>query len=168
MEKQAVKKVSDSLTEQVHLIMPPPFERRRPGLGGMLLQWIDEVAGVVAKRHSGCQNVTTAAIDNLQFKAVHLCRRSGGADWQGDLHRKNIHGSPCGYVCGKQPGDAKTGQQGVFLSWWESIEEDKPIPVPALLVETESGAGPSGKGRLREKNTVCCGAGTDFDGKGCI
>lgn len=36
--------------------------------GGQLVEWIDVVASVVARRHSGC-NVTTAAIDNLQFKA---------------------------------------------------------------------------------------------------
>ena len=27
-----------------------------------------EIAGIVAKRHSGCNNVTTAAIDHLDFK----------------------------------------------------------------------------------------------------
>jgi acyl-CoA hydrolase len=35
--------------------------------GGQLVEWIDVVASVVARRHSGC-NITTAAIDNLQFK----------------------------------------------------------------------------------------------------
>ena len=37
--------------------------------GGKLMEWIDVVAGVVARRHSG-REVTTAAIDNLQFKAA--------------------------------------------------------------------------------------------------
>ena len=32
-----------------------------------LVSWIDEVAGTAAIRHCGCR-VTTAAIDNLQFK----------------------------------------------------------------------------------------------------
>lgn len=31
------------------------------------MQWVDEVAAVVARRHSGC-NVTTASIDSLDFK----------------------------------------------------------------------------------------------------
>ena len=35
--------------------------------GGRLMEWIDVVAAVVARRHSGCQ-VTTAAIDSLQFR----------------------------------------------------------------------------------------------------
>jgi len=34
--------------------------------GGKLMEWIDVVAGVTARRHSG-KNVTTAAVDNLRF-----------------------------------------------------------------------------------------------------
>ena len=36
--------------------------------GGRLLEWIDIVAAITARRHCG-HNVTTAAIDNLQFRA---------------------------------------------------------------------------------------------------
>lgn len=61
------KRVSDSLTEQIQLLMPPHINGNGRLFGGMLMQWIDVVAGVVAKRHSEC-NVITAAIDNLQFK----------------------------------------------------------------------------------------------------
>ena len=35
--------------------------------GGQLVEWIDVVAAVVARRHAQCE-VTTAEIDNLQFK----------------------------------------------------------------------------------------------------
>lgn len=62
------KRVSDSITEQVQIIMPIHINGADRLFGGQLVQWIDVVAGVVARRHSGC-NVTTAAIDNLQFKA---------------------------------------------------------------------------------------------------
>ncbi|MDY3918909.1 MAG: acyl-CoA thioesterase [Candidatus Limivivens sp.] len=64
------KHMEDSRTEQVHLVMPSHLNGGGRLFGGMLLQWIDEVAGVVAKRHSGQINVTTAAIDNLQFKSA--------------------------------------------------------------------------------------------------
>lgn len=36
--------------------------------GGRLMEWIDETAGLAALRHSCC-TVTTAEVDNLQFKA---------------------------------------------------------------------------------------------------
>ena len=36
--------------------------------GGQLLAWIDETAGIVAKRHAE-MNVVTVAVDNMYFKA---------------------------------------------------------------------------------------------------
>ena len=35
--------------------------------GGQLVAWIDVIGGIAARRHCGCA-VTTAAIDNLQFR----------------------------------------------------------------------------------------------------
>ena len=62
------KKVSDSFTEQQYLVRPKDINHYGRLFGGQLLSWIDEVAGIVAIRHSNAI-VTTAAIDNLQFKA---------------------------------------------------------------------------------------------------
>ncbi len=62
------KHVSDSKTEQIQILMPEHINGAGRLFGGQLVEWIDVVAGVVARRHSGC-NITTAAIDNLQFKA---------------------------------------------------------------------------------------------------
>ena len=62
------KRVEDSLTEQQYLICPAHINHYGRLFGGNLLQWIDELAGIVAIRHCG-SIVTTAAIDNLQFKA---------------------------------------------------------------------------------------------------
>ena len=63
-----IKKISDSLTEQQYLIRPAYINHYGRLFGGQLLKWIDELAGIVATRHSGA-TVTTAAIDNLQFQA---------------------------------------------------------------------------------------------------
>ena len=56
------------MTEQQYLIRPSHINHYGRLFGGQLLYWIDELAGIVAIRHSGA-TVTTAAIDNLQFKA---------------------------------------------------------------------------------------------------
>lgn len=61
------KRVEESLTEQIQILMPQHINGVGRLFGGRLVEWIDIVAGVVARRHSEC-NVTTAAIDNLQFK----------------------------------------------------------------------------------------------------
>ena len=62
------KKIEDSLTEQQYLICPAHINHYGRLFGGQLLKWIDELAGIVAIRHCG-GTVTTAAIDNLQFRA---------------------------------------------------------------------------------------------------
>lgn len=62
------KKREDSLTEQQYLILPAHINHYGRLFGGQLLKWIDELAGIVAIRHCG-NTVTTAAIDNLQFRA---------------------------------------------------------------------------------------------------
>jgi len=61
------KRVEDSITEHVQLLMPSHINGSGRLFGGRLLEWIDMVGGVTARRHSEC-DVITAAIDNLQFK----------------------------------------------------------------------------------------------------
>ncbi|MBQ1311474.1 MAG: acyl-CoA thioesterase [Blautia sp.] len=59
--------VAFSQVENVYLIRYENINSTGRLFGGQLISWIDEVAGVVAMRHSGL-NVTTASIDNLTFK----------------------------------------------------------------------------------------------------
>ena len=63
-----IKRVADSVTEQQYLVCPTHINHYGRLFGGNLLKWIDELAGIVAIRHSN-GIVTTAAIDNLQFHA---------------------------------------------------------------------------------------------------
>ena len=60
--------VSQSRTEQVHIVMPGDCNQYFRLFGGQLVQWIDTVAAVAARRHSGTA-VTTASIDRLDFLA---------------------------------------------------------------------------------------------------
>ena len=68
-ETRPMKTVAESRTEQVQILLPEHINGYDRLFGGQLMQWIDVVAAVVARRHSHC-NVTTASIDNLQFKAA--------------------------------------------------------------------------------------------------
>ena len=61
------RKVSESYTEQVYIIRSQHINSYGRLFGGYLMQWMDEVAGVVARRH--CKTtVTTASVDNFSFK----------------------------------------------------------------------------------------------------
>ena len=65
---RTTKKVSESQTQQQYILRPAHINPYGRLFGAQLLKWIDEVAGIVAVRHANAI-VTTAAIDNLQFKA---------------------------------------------------------------------------------------------------
>lgn len=103
------KRVDDSRTETYHLVRPSDLNGANRLFGGVLMQWIDEVAGIVAKRHS-MTNVTTASVDNLTFlqgayqdelviikgkvtwvgrTSMEICVDSYVENHQGELHRIN-------------------------------------------------------------------------------
>lgn len=63
-----VKRLSESYTEQVQIVMPGDTNGYGRLFGGRLVEWIDIVAAVVARRHAG-REVTTVSIDDLHFKA---------------------------------------------------------------------------------------------------
>ncbi len=63
---QREKTVAQSRTEQVHIIMPGDVNSSFRLFGGLLMQWIDVVAAVVARRHAD-REVLTAAVDHLSF-----------------------------------------------------------------------------------------------------
>ena len=70
-EGDIVKK-SDSYTESCHFLMHQHLNGAGRLFGGILMQWIDETAGVVARHHCNA-HLVTACIDNLIFKeGAHL------------------------------------------------------------------------------------------------
>ena len=52
VQERRKKTVEASMTEQVHLIMQQHLNGGGRLFGGALMQWLDEVAGVVAMRHA--------------------------------------------------------------------------------------------------------------------
>jgi len=130
-----VKKASDSLTEQQYLICPAHINNYGRLFGGNLLKWIDELAGIVAIRHSGA-TVTTAAIDNLQFKAPafsgDLVVLEGRVTYVGrssmeirvDTFREALDGT-------------RTMINRAYIDMVSINEKGEPIEVPGLLIENE-------------------------------
>ena len=60
------KTVKEACVETVHLVHPGNLNAAGRIYGGTLMSWIDDVAVLVAKRHTG-MSVTTASVDNLKF-----------------------------------------------------------------------------------------------------
>ena len=66
-----MKRVCDSYAEQVQILTQSNLNGYNRLFGGQLMEWIDIVAAVVARRHSGC-NVTTAVVNTIPFFSIFL------------------------------------------------------------------------------------------------
>lgn len=62
-----VKTPADSRTEATHLLRHEDINGYGRLFGGRLMEWIDDAAGIAAKRHCGTA-ITTACIDTLDFR----------------------------------------------------------------------------------------------------
>lgn len=131
-----VKPVSLSRAEQVHIIMPADVNGSYTLFGGALMQWIDVVAGVVSRRHSGMET-RTAAVDHLEFLAPAYIN-----DTVTLLGRVTCVGSTSMEVCVDtyvehlgRPHE-RTLVNRAYLIMVAIGPDGKPAPVPRLLAET--------------------------------
>lgn len=88
-----MKRVEDSRTENTYLIMNKHINSYGRLFGGVLMQWIDEMAGIVAHRHAGTI-VTTACCGQPEFQSRCLSGKYRCSDRKDDLCRQNFYGSP--------------------------------------------------------------------------
>lgn len=128
------KRVSDSVAETVHIVRPNHLNGANRLFGGILMQWIDEVAGIVAKRHA-MRNVITASIDNLRFikgayqnEMVVIVGKltyvgSTSMEVRVDTYVENRAG-------------IRTPINRAYFVMVALDDNDKPVPVPKLIVET--------------------------------
>lgn len=129
------KRVSDSVTEQVHILTQGSLNGYQRLFGGQLMSWIDIVAAVVARRHSG-MNVTTAAIDMLEFKAPAYANDTvlivGKLTYVG---RSSMEVKVTVYV------EELNGNRKLINTAYVIMvaldENEKPAEVPRLILETE-------------------------------
>jgi len=129
------KTVDDSRVETVHIVRPNHLNGANRLFGGILMQWIDEVAGIVAKRHSMC-NVTTASVDNLTF--LHGAYQNdmivirGKLTWVGNSSME---------VCVDTYVETLDGQRdrinNAHFMMVALDENNKPVQVPRLTLQTE-------------------------------
>ena len=129
------KTVSESLAETIHIVRPNDLNGANRLFGGILMQWIDEVAAIVAKRHSN-SNVTTASVDNLTFLQGafldDLVVIKGKMTWVGNSSMEVCVDT---FVENSQ-GERKRINNAHFMII--ALDENgKPMRVPRLKLETE-------------------------------
>ncbi len=137
-EIRDAKSVAHSRAEQVHIIMPMDVNASFQLFGGLLMQWIDVVAAVVARRHCGCE-VITAAVDHLEFLAS-----AGLNDVLLLLGRMTYAGRTSMEVCVEtfveQPENGGTRQlvNRAYVTMVALDQQRKPAVVPRLLPKTNA------------------------------
>ena len=152
MEREIERTVSDSRVETVHMVRPNHMNAAGRLFGGQLMQWLDEVAGLVAKRHIR-GNVITASVDNLRF--IH------GA-YQGEMvviigKATYVGNSSMEVRVDTYVEDAEGIRRPINRAYFCMValdENDKPVKVPGLILETESEKAEweSGKRRRQMRN----------------
>lgn len=134
MEERHVK---DSMVETVHMVRPNHLNAAGRLFGGILMQWLDEVAGLVAKRHTK-SNVITASVDNLRF--IHGAYKGemvvivGKVTYVGNT---SLEVRTDTYVEHLEDGTRHPINRAYF-TMVALDEKDRPVRVPRLVLETES------------------------------
>lgn len=135
MSELQAKPVCASRTEQVQIILPQHINGYQRLFGGQLVAWMDIVAGVVARRHTN-SNVTTVAIDHLQFKAAayvnDIIVLIGKMTYVGRTSMEIRVDAYVESVSGKQ----KLVNTAYFVMVAIDFNE-MPAPAPGLILETE-------------------------------
>lgn len=129
------KTVSESLVETVHIVQPSHLNGAHRLFGGILMQWIDEVAAIVAKRHCN-GNVTTASVDNLTFLQGayldDLVVIKGKMTWVGNSSMEVCVDT---YVENRQGERRRINNAHLILIALD--DNGKPVHVPRLTLQTE-------------------------------
>ena len=141
------KRVSESRTEQVQILSQSTLNGYKRLFGGKLMEWIDIVAAVTARRHSG-RNVTTAAVDSLEFTSVAYANDTivliGTVTYVGTTSME---------VCVKTYVEALSGERRLINNAYVIMvaldENERPAQVPGLICETEEERREWRMGKLR-------------------
>lgn len=129
------REVSESVVETVHMVRPNHLNASGRLFGGVLMQCIDEVAGLVAKRHAR-MNVTTASVDNLKFLHGAYQRDViviiGKATYVG---RTSMEVKVDTYI--EANDSSRTLINRAYFTMVGLDENDRPAVIPGLVLTTE-------------------------------
>lgn len=133
MSDNSMKTVSESATTQVQILTQANLNGYQRLFGGQLMSWMDIVAAVTARRHSG-KNVTTACVDKLEFhKPAHANDTlviTGEIVYVG---RTSMEVRVRAYVEELNGSKDLTNEARFIMVALD--ENEKPTPVPGLLLE---------------------------------
>ncbi|MBR2404042.1 MAG: acyl-CoA thioesterase [Clostridia bacterium] len=129
------KKVTDSYTHHVQILSQSSLNGYRRLFGGRLMEWIDIVAAVVARRHCN-MNVTTAAVDSLIFKKPAFANDTVVIDGYITYAGKTSM-EICVETFVENLDGSKEAINTAYVVMVAIDQNGKPSKVPELIIETE-------------------------------
>jgi len=139
----------ESYTEHVQILTQSAINGGGRLFGGYLMQWIDIVGGVAARRHAQCF-VTTASVDALEFKAPafanDLILLTGKVVYTG---KTSMVVSVKSYV--ENLDGSRRLINSAYLTMVALDQNNRPCPVPALIPQTEEEKAEYEKAEARRK-----------------
>ena len=143
------KKISDTKLETLHLVRPSHLNDAGRLFGGVLMQWMDEIAALSAMQYYE-GNVVTGTVDSLIFikgarkgdvviltaQVTYTGRKS--IEVRVDVHVRHLNGH------------LELINQAYFVMVALPKEEGKPVELPGLILETEDEKQEWENGNLRD------------------
>ncbi|HKO80150.1 MAG TPA: acyl-CoA thioesterase [Chitinophagaceae bacterium] len=132
----AVRKASESVTIMTELVLPNDTNVFGNLMGGRLMYWMDIAAALSAQKHCNSA-VVTASVDNISFEnpiklgnVVHIqAKISRAFNTSMEIHLK-VWGEDL-----KKQHKYKSNE--AYYTFVALDPDNKPIPVPELVTETE-------------------------------
>jgi acyl-CoA hydrolase len=130
------KRVSDSQTVMTQAVFPNHVNNNGTLYGGWLLNWIDALGGIVAKRHSR-SSIVTVSIDSLSFlnpsRQNDIVTLEAWVNYVGttsmEIEVRAVSENPLTAEVSKIC--------RAFLTYVATNSEGRPRAVPPLILETE-------------------------------
>lgn len=132
-----VKPVGSSRTIATRMLRHEDMNGSDRLFGGRLMEWIDDAAGIAARRHAGCA-IITVAVDKLEFKYPAFLNDIVTIEaWVTHVERTSMEVRADTYV-----EDTRTGERRMinhaYLTEVCIDDNGRPIPVPwGLVASTE-------------------------------
>ena len=130
-----MRRVEDSATSTVHGVRMTHMNAAGRLFGGTLLEWIDEVGMMVAKKHAR-MNITLASIEHLQFirgaYLDHMVVLEGKLVFVG---RSSMDIKVDSYV--EDEDGQRTLINTAYMTFVALNTDDVPTEVPGLILETD-------------------------------
>lgn len=129
------KKVGSSFSVATHMIRHEDINGFNRLFGGRLMEWIDDIAGIAARRHAGV-DITTAAIDTLEFKSAAWLNEIVVIEaWVTHVGRTSMEVRVDSFVEDPTTGERKMINHA-YLTEVCVDADGRPVPVPWGLVAT--------------------------------